>query len=166
MKELMKEIAYDFKILGKNSKGKLFIFFFRISHFFSKGKINRIIGLPFRATYKIVFNYILGIDIPDTTLIGKGFNLFHGQGTVVNEKTIIGDNVFIRQNTTIGNARSHDDCPSIGNNVNIGANVVIIGKIIVGNNVTIAAGSVVIKDIPNGVLVAGNPATIKKYINL
>ncbi len=59
---------------------------------------------------------------------------------------------------TIG--KTHKGIPVIGNNVTIGANVVIIGSVCVGNDVTIGAGSVVVKDVPDGVCIAGNPAKI------
>ena len=55
-----------------------------------------------------------------------------------------------------------DDRPTIGNNVTLGANVVIIGPVSIGNNVIVGAGSVVVKDIPDDVIVAGNPAKIIK----
>lgn len=90
--------------------------------------------------------------------------MFHGQGLIINSSAIIGDDVTIRHNTTIGNAKENGGCPVIGNNVNIGANSVIIGEITIGDNSVIAAGSVVIKDVPSGVLVAGNPAKIIKSL--
>ena len=56
-----------------------------------------------------------------------------------------------------------DLLPTIGDNVTIGANVVIIGEITVGNNVTIGAGSVIIKDVPDYAIVVGNPQRIIGY---
>lgn len=53
--------------------------------------------------------------------------------------------------------------PIIGNNVNLGANVVIIGNIHIGDNVIVGAGSVVVKDIPDNCIVAGNPARIIRF---
>ena len=47
--------------------------------------------------------------------------------------------------------------------MNIGPNVCIIGKIKIGNNVDIGAGSVVVKDVPDNVVVAGNPVRIIRY---
>lgn len=75
------------------------------------------------------------------------------------------EKIFIcRQCTTIG--KKIDGCndliPTIGNNVTLGANVVIIGDIHIGNNVIIGAGSVVCKDIPDNSIAAGNPAQIIK----
>lgn len=49
----------------------------------------------------------------------------------------------------------------IGNNVELGANVVIIGDITIGNNVTIGAGSVVLDSIPDNALVVGEKARVK-----
>ena len=50
--------------------------------------------------------------------------------------------------------------PVIGDNVTVGANVVIIGNVTIGNNVVIGAGSVVVKDVPSNVVVAGNPVRV------
>lgn len=52
--------------------------------------------------------------------------------------------------------------PTIGDNVTIGANAVIIGDIMIGNNVTIGAGAVVTKSIPDNCIVVGNPARVIK----
>lgn len=147
-----------------NTKGDFFLFFYKTSNYFTKSKKRKIIGLPVRVVYKVLIQWVLGIDIPDQTTIGENFNLFHGQGVVINENTIIGDNVIIRQNTTIGNARLGGPSPIIGDGVDIGANSVVIGKITIGSNSIVAAGSIVVKDVPSHVLVAGNPAKIIKKI--
>lgn len=55
-----------------------------------------------------------------------------------------------------------DSDPEIGDDVVIGTGAIILGNIHVGNHSTIAAGSVVISDVPENVVVAGNPAEIKK----
>jgi len=148
-----------------NTKGKIFLLSFKISNFFSKNKFLRFIGFPIRMLYKIIFQWILGIDIPDSLKIGKNFQLFHGQGLIIHKNVIIGDNVLIRHNTTIGVANHDGKCPIIKDNVSIGANSVIIGSITVGSNSIIAAGSVVIKDVPKNSIVAGNPARLVKKIN-
>jgi putative colanic acid biosynthesis acetyltransferase WcaB len=73
----------------------------------------------------------------------------------------------LRHSTTIGNldnGTGQNSCPSIGNNVDIGSNVCIIGKVEIGDNVIIGAGSVVVKNIPSNCVVVGNPAKIIKYL--
>ncbi|MBC7401314.1 MAG: serine acetyltransferase, partial [Mucilaginibacter sp.] len=74
------------------------------------------------------------------------------------------DNCTLRNSTTIGNKKQADGtfgpAPRIGNNVDIGANVIIIGDIEIGDNVVIGAGSVVTKSIPANSVAVGNPAKI------
>lgn len=154
----------EIKMIKNNNKGLLFILAFRASSAFTKSGFLRIIGLPVRLCYKVIIQWILGIDVPDTTSIGQNFNVYHGTGLVIHSDVLIGDNVTVRHNTTIGNARENGGCPRIGNNINIGANSVIIGDIQIGDNAVIAAGSVVIRDVPANVVVAGNPATVVKYL--
>ncbi len=74
----------------------------------------------------------------------------------------IGKNCTIRQLTTFGNLgkKNPQARPYIGDNVDVGVNVTIIGDVKVGNNVSIGAGAVITKDIPDNCNVVGNPAYI------
>ena len=86
--------------------------------------------------------------------------MHHPFATIINAEKI-GNNLTIRNNTTIGNINDNDKLrPCIRDNVVIGANVTIIGKITIGNNVTIGAGALVNKDIPDNCIVVGNPFRI------
>ena len=85
---------------------------------------------------------------------------YHPYASVINAKRI-GRNFTFRNGLTIGN-KDNDNrlIPEIGDDVEVGANAVIIGGIRIGDNVTVGAGTVVVKDVPNNVVVAGNPARI------
>lgn len=83
---------------------------------------------------------------------------YHPYSTYINCESI-GEKFIIRNNTTIGNKNNDESqVPIIGNNVEIGVNTVIVGKIVIGDNVIIGAGSTVIKDVESNKIVAGNPA--------
>lgn len=87
----------------------------------------------------------------------------HPYATILNAKKI-GKNFSFRQCTTLGNKKDGSvELPVIGDNVSLGANVVIIGDITIGNNVVVGAGSVVVKSIPDNAIAVGNPAKVIKY---
>ena len=145
-----------------NSKGLLFVILFRLSHLTCKNKWTHLLGFPIWLTYRFLYNWLLGVDIHESTKIGANFVVWHGFGIVIHPKSIIGDNVIIHQNVTIGNSHHGGNPPTIGNNVNIGASALIIGDINIGNNVIVGAGAVVVKDVPDNSVVVGNPAIIIK----
>lgn len=95
-----------------------------------------------------------------TTLIDEGFQFFHPFSTIINAQSI-GKNFTCLQCTTIGSKAKGR--PIIGDNVSLGANVTLIGNITIGNNVIIGAGSVVVKDVPDNVVIGGNPAKIIRH---
>lgn len=97
-------------------------------------------------------------------IIGGGnllnIKMFHPFGTIINAKEI-GENLSVRNNTTIGNTHNSQEYrPIIGRDVEIGANSVIIGGIKIGDNVIIGAGTLVNKDVPDNAIVVGNPFRI------
>lgn len=93
-----------------------------------------------------------GIEIHPAARIGKRFVIDHGIGTVIGETTVIGDDCYILQCVimgALGIANNADEIrhPTLGNNVEVGAFVRILGKIRIGNNVKISPFSIVRQDI-------------------
>ena len=103
-----------------------------------------------------------GIEIHPGAQIGKGFFIDHGNGVIIGETTIIGDNVTMYQGVTLGGTgKEHGKRhPTIGNNVLIGAGAKILGPVYIGDNSRIAAGSVVLQNLPANGTAAGVPANV------
>lgn len=127
-----------------------FIFFWRIN------KLNY--------RWKSLFVPEMPCKIFRSTKIAGGLTCYHPYATVINAKSI-GKNFQFRNGLTIGNkANDNRLLPIIGNDVTVGANVVIIGNITIGDHVVIGAGSVVVKDVPSNCVIAGNPARVIKTL--
>ena len=101
-------------------------------------------------------------DIHPAAKIGRGIFLDHATGLVVGETAVIGDDVSMLQDVTLGGTGKEDGDrhPKIRNGVLIGAGAKILGNIEVGHCSRIAAGSVVLKAVPHNVTVAGVPAKV------
>lgn len=104
-----------------------------------------------------------GYQISSKTEIGDGLYLGHWGMLIVNPGTKIGKNCNLSHGVTIGqtNRGRKKGVPTIGDNVWIGANAVIVGGISIGNNVLIAPNSYVTFSVPDNSVVFGNPAEIK-----
>lgn len=116
---------------------------------------------PLAIGYKLLTEWALGIEIPIATRIGPGLRLRHGIGVVINPHVVIGEDVMIRQNVTLGNRYADDDTPTIGDRCELGAGVIVIGACSIGADARIAAGSVVIHDVPPGAVAHPAAAVIR-----
>lgn len=114
------------------------------------------------------------ISIPAETTIGAGLYIGHLGRIIIHPDAVLGANVNLATGITIGqcNRGSRKGVPTIGNQVWIGTNAVIVGKITIGDDVLIAPGAYVNMDVPSHSIVIGNPAVIhpsdhatKDYIN-
>jgi putative colanic acid biosynthesis acetyltransferase WcaB len=154
----------DWKINDKNIKGRIILILFRLAHIATVSKVLFILWIPYLVFYRVFVEWFLGTELPYKLKIGKNFLLYHGQALVINDGTVIGSNCTIRHCTTIGNKKNKNgtftNSPVIGNNVELGSNVCVIGPIIIGDNVVIGAGSIVVKDVPPNCIIAGNPAKV------
>lgn len=109
-----------------------------------------------------------GIEIHPGARIGKGFFIDHGNGVIIGETTIIGDNVTLYQGVTLGGTgKEHGKRhPTIGNNVMISAGAKVLGSFTIGDNSKIGAGSVVLSEVPPNSTVVGVPGRVVKRNNM
>ncbi len=109
-----------------------------------------------------------GIEIHPGAKIGKGFFIDHGNGVIIGETAVIGDNVTLYQGVTLGGTgKEHGKRhPTIGNNVMISAGAKVLGSFTIGDNSKIGAGSVVLSEVPPNSTVVGVPGRVVKRNNV
>ena len=108
-----------------------------------------------------------GIEIHPGAQIGKGLFIDHGNGVIIGETTIIGNNVTLYQGVTLGgNGKEHGKRhPTVGDNVMISAGAKVLGSFTIGANSKIGAGSVVLSEVPPNSTVVGVPGRVVKRNN-
>ena len=108
-----------------------------------------------------------GIEIHPGAVIGDNFFIDHGNGVIIGETAVVGNNVTLYQGVTLGGTgKEHGKRhPTIGDNVMISAGAKIIGSFKIGENSKIGAGSVVIEEIPPNCTVVGVPGRIVRRNN-
>jgi len=112
-------------------------------------------------TLKAAFGRAFATDIHPAARIGGGFWLDHGLGFVAGETAVIGDDVSVWHNVTLGstfNDAGADRHPRIENGAIIGAGALVLGNITVGAGANIAAGAIVLEDVPRGRVFVGTKA--------
>ena len=118
---------------------------YRIAHF--------LWNLKLKLIARIYSNWIraaTGVEIHPAAKIGRRFFIDHGMGVVIGATAVVGDDVLIYHDVTLG-ARTNDAGkrhPTIGNNVVIGSGARVLGDINIGEGVRINANLVVTKSVP------------------
>jgi serine O-acetyltransferase len=106
--------------------------------------------------------FLTGVEIHPGAKIGRGVFIDHGMGVVIGETAEVGDGCTIYQGVTLGGTsllkvKRH---PTVGRNVVIGVNAVVLGAVRIGDNARIGGGSVVVKDVPANATAVGVPARV------
>ncbi len=106
---------------------------------------------------------LTGIEIHPGAQIGRRVFIDHGFGVVIGETAEIGDDCTIYQGVTLGGTRLYKGAkrhPTLGKGVVVGAGAQVLGGFTVGDNARVGSNAVVVKPVPAGATVVGNPARI------
>jgi serine O-acetyltransferase len=112
----------------------------RISHFLWKRGLKLIARIHSNAV-----RFTTGIEIHPAAVIGRRFFIDHGMGVVIGATAIVGDDVMMYHDVTLG-ARGIEQGkrhPTIGNDVIIGAGARVLGNVTVGDGSRISANAVI-----------------------
>jgi len=109
---------------------------------------------------------LTGVEIHPGAVIGRRFFIDHGMGVVIGETAVVGDDVMMYHDVTLGGrslkrVKRH---PTVGDRVTIGAGARVLGDIIIGDDAQIGANSVVTRDVPPGSVAVGIPAQIREPV--
>ncbi len=133
------------------------VIFYRLTHFIWRYKLYWL--ARFISTFA---RWLTGIEIHPSAVIGRRFFIDHGMGVVIGETAIIGDDCMLYHGVTLGGT-SWDKVkrhPTLKNGVVIGAGAKILGPITLGENVRVGSNSVVVRSIDDNETVVGIPGRI------
>jgi serine O-acetyltransferase len=119
-------------------------------------------GGPLRWIHAVLHRRIrrsYGIELDPLATIGRGVQVHHQSGIIVEAGCVVGDRCRLRQTVTI--ARGRGGCPVLGTGVDVGAGAVIVGPVSVGDQARIGANAYVACDVPPGAVAVGVPAVVR-----
>lgn len=172
MRIFLERVAADCRIRNRNGLlGFIHLFYryvgFRVVFFYRLQQSTYTLGfsrISFLISRRILRKY--GSDFSRGCEFEGGLLINHPSGIVIGSQVVAGSNVQLMSGVVLGQKSFKprilldDGNPSLGNNVNIGANSVLIGKIYIGSNSDIGALSFVNFDVPENCICVGNPAVI------
>jgi serine O-acetyltransferase len=117
---------------------------------------------PLALYYQNRISEVFAVDIHPAARIGKGIFVDHGTSLVIGETSVVGDNVSMLHEVTLGGTGNEtgDRHPKVGNGVLIGAGAKILGNVRIGDGSKVGASSVVLDDVPPHTTVVGVPAKV------
>lgn len=137
------------------------LFIYRIAHFLRELKI------PYLPRFiSLIARLVTAIDIHPGAKMGRGIIIDHGIGVVIGETAEVGDGCIIYQGVTLGGTgkggKGQKRHPTLKSHIVVGSGAKILGPITIGNNVRIGANSVVLTDVGDDCTVVGIPGRVVK----
>ena len=158
---LSSDVLQDWDVNRGRRKAQVILVLYRLASLCHRDRLPRVPARLYIGFYKVLTNWFMGVELPPEATIGRELRLFHPHAIVVHPDTRMGARCTLRQCTTIGNVERVDgpsQPPVLGDDVDLGAGVLVIGERHIGDGATVGAGSVVVSDVPAAAVVVGNPA--------
>ncbi|GAB3793485.1 serine O-acetyltransferase [Dyella agri] len=116
------------------------------------------------AITEYLIRVVYASDISCKAKIGRYFHVMHGQDIVIGSEVVIGEHCKVFNSVTFGNKDTEDPSgnaqPKVGDNCVIGTGAKLLGGISIGDNVRIGANAVVLRDVPSNTVAVGVPARV------
>ncbi|MEA2099524.1 MAG: hypothetical protein U9P72_05265 [Campylobacterota bacterium] len=148
--------------LSTSSRYSMPVFMRLAQYFYAKREKSNTIGKIF---YTILSNYygrknqtLNNFEVSKATCYIMGGVVFHHTGVCITSDTILEEGVHIYRNVTFG--AKHGKAPHVKKFAKIASHSIVLGGVTIGERSIVAPGSVVVKDVPDGKIVAGIPAKV------
>lgn len=107
------------------------------------------------------------IRIGDRVFVNSGAVLLAVEEIVVGDDVAFANEAYVMDSNSHGlEGRDHVQAPvRIGDGTWVGARAMVLPGVTIGSRVMVAAGAVVTRDVPDDVLVAGNPARVVRSLS-
>jgi putative colanic acid biosynthesis acetyltransferase WcaB len=114
--------------------------------------------------YRTFTAWFMATEIHTDVEAGPGCAIFHCHNVVLNPGARLGAGCVLRAGVCLGVKRLADGsdsaAPVLGDRVDLGVGVLVIGPVTIGDGARVGAGAVVVRDLPAGVTAVGNPARV------
>ncbi len=136
------------------SDATLALILYRGMAFLGRRSVTKPIAYILHKLNAILCGCVIGINAN----FGKRLIILHSVGIVINSAMVAGDDVTIESGVVIGAEKGKSPC--IGDRIFFGSGAKVVGDISIGNDVLVGANAVVVKSVPASVVVGGVPAKV------
>lgn len=161
---LLRLIAGDYRRHGRSAANPAFmaLFVYRYGCWATELRhpVARLVARKVYGVANAVVANLTNIWIPAQVVVGDAFHIIHAEGSLsIHPDVRIGDRLGVMHNVTLG-TNMRPGAPTIGDDVFIGVNSTVLGRITIGDRVRIGANTAVTTDVPADSVVYGSPARI------
>jgi len=155
-------VLQDWEVNTGRPESQLILAWFRLAQWASGhwGMFARVVVTP----YWLIVSLVVGVELPVTATIGPRLRLYHPHAIVLSPHCSLGSDCHLRQGVTVGNRvdriGNELGVARLGDNVELGANCVVIGDLKIGDHARIGALAAVVKSVPAWAVVVGNPGRV------